>query len=489
MHGPIDPVISGIAQIANKDDERIVHPLDLLEAAAREALADAGLTVAELGGVFATPMSAFRTESTSRLVAERIGAPDGLRDDSRYSGAAPQRLLAAACRAVADGTIGAALIVGGIADASVRRARLRGIEPPAPPTSVWSQGSDGIDDEMLRRRDYRMGHLPEAAAGAAMPSAYFALVESSLAGGADPTAHRERLGRLLAPFTAAAARRPAVAWFPHERTPADIAAVSDGNRLIAEPYTKLMCSFPTVDLAAAVVITAAGRGSGRAVRPLSLTAAREPHSPSRRELLHRAPALERAVGHAIKLANIGADDIDRFDLYSCFPAAVQMASRAFGLTDDDPRPRSVAGGLAYFGGPGASYSLHGVVSMVEELRANPGTVGAVVGLGGMVDDFSVGIYRTEGDGFASVDLGTVEESTVEIAAQHHGRALVDAMTVLHDRDEGPVAAPVIARLPDGARIGAIAADPALPALLSGTSLVGREVTLTSRDGTAVYTPD
>jgi hypothetical protein len=126
--------------------------------------------------------------------------------------------------------------------------------------------------------------------------------------------------------------------------------------------------------------------------------------------------------------------------------------------------------------------------MVEELRADPGSLGAVVGLGGMVDDFSVGLYSTDGAGFTAVDLGTVDEGTVAVDTAYEGNATVDAMTVLHDRDEGPVAAPVIARLPHGPRVGARAADPALPSQLSGTSLVGHEVVLSVRNGETVYSP-
>jgi hypothetical protein len=59
--------------------------------------------------------------------------------------------------------------------------------------------------------------------------------------------------------------------------------------------------------------------------------------------------------------------------------------------------------------------------------------------------------------------------------------------VLHERDAGPVAAPVIARLPDGSRVGARPATPDLPAALSGTSLVGTEVQLATRDGHTLYT--
>jgi hypothetical protein len=75
--------------------------------------------------------------------------------------------------------------------------------------------------------------------------------------------------------------------------------------------------------------------------------------------------------------------------------------------------------------------------------------------------------------------------TVKVAT---GRAVADAMTVLHDRERGPVAAPLIARLPDGTRVGARARDAGLARDLAGTSLVGQEVLLSERDGKVSYEP-
>ena len=60
-----------------------------------------------------------------------------------------------------------------------------------------------------------------------MPSSYFALVESALEAGLSPSAHRASLGRLLAPFTQAAAKRPELAWFPTPRTAAEIVDVKE----------------------------------------------------------------------------------------------------------------------------------------------------------------------------------------------------------------------------------------------------------------------
>jgi acetyl-CoA C-acetyltransferase len=493
------PVIVGIAQLANKDPERVVHPVVLLEDAARAAFDDAGADpTAHIGAVYSAPLSVFSEEHGGAMVAARLGLPDGIREQSNYSGAGPQRLLALACDAITRGDIDAALLVGGVADASVRRARERGDEAPAPPTSVWSQGSAGTGSlERVLKRDWPFS--AEQGSGAGMPSSYFALVESALAAvaGHAPDQHRAYLGALLAPFTEVASTRPEVAWFPTARTPDEIASVSDDNRFVAEPYTKLMCSFPTVDLAAALVVMSGeladrlGVASDKRVHPLALTLGHEVGPPSVRPDIAKTRALTDAAGRALDAASVAPGDIDAFDLYSCFPAAVQLGMAAFGVAEDDPRPRTATGGLPYFGGPGAAYTLHGVVSIVERCRANDGRVGAVVGLGGAVDDFSVGLYAAEPPAHGcSVETETVypDEQPVAVTRTTDAVAVVEAFTVLHERDEGAVGAPVIARLLDGTRIGARARDPKLPPSLSGTSLVGSEVRITSVDDKAFYEP-
>src|SRR5262249_57190769 len=119
----VTPVIAGAAQVANHDDERVVHPVDLIEAAARAALDGAGLRPDQVGGVLSVPLATRGSDRGAELVAARLGLAPGLRGEASYSGAGPQRLLAEACRAVAAGQAGAGLVVAGIARASLRPAR------------------------------------------------------------------------------------------------------------------------------------------------------------------------------------------------------------------------------------------------------------------------------------------------------------------------------------------------------------------------------
>lgn len=495
------PVIVGIGQVANNDDDVRCHPVELIERAVRAALADAGAVPAErIGAVYAAPLSVYSDDNAAELIAARFGLPPGPRVESRYSGAGPQRLLRAACDAIGAGDIDAALVVGGVAEASVRRAAARGEAPPAPPTSVWSQGSGSGLEERERVRSGPFHLAAEGRAGAAMPVSYFALVESVLAAsaGRDPTAQRAWLGRMMSRFTEVAATRPGLAWFPEVRSPAELAEVSDANRLVAEPYVKLMTSFPTVDLGAAVLVTSeelaerAGVPEAARVRPWALAAVKEAHPPSGRRHMERSEALGAAVRRVLDSVGLGPDDLATFDLYSCFPAAAQIGAQAFGIDVDDPRGLTVTGGLPYFGGPGASYSLHGVACTVERCRSRPGSVGAVVGLGGLINDFSVGLYSSEPPGrlLLSDDCEDVtarlEREGVAITDRREGTATVEAMTVLHERGKGAVAAPAIARFADGTRIGARAASATAARDLAGTTLVGREVRISIRDGAAVY---
>ena len=59
---------------------------------------------------------------------------------------------------------------------------------------------------------------------------------------------------------------------------------------------------------------------------------------SERPELHRSPAIRLAGAAALQLAGLDIDDVGLVDLYSCFPAVVQMAAAELGLADRRPGP-------------------------------------------------------------------------------------------------------------------------------------------------------
>src|SRR4029450_1911402 len=60
-----------------------------------------------------------------------------------------------------------------------------------------------------------------------------------------------------------------------------------------------------------------------------------------------------------------------------------------------PPPPPAAAGLPWFGGPGNDYSTHAIATLMDRLRAEPGSFGLVHALGWVLTKHALGIYSTE----------------------------------------------------------------------------------------------
>jgi acetyl-CoA C-acetyltransferase len=308
----------------------------------------------------------------------------------------------------------------------------------------------------------------------------YALAEHARRGrlGLARAAYARTMGELFAPFTAVAAANPYAA-VRRAYAADELMTVTERNRMIADPYPRLVVARDQVNQGAAVVLTTAG-----VARELGIAEDRWVflHGYARaaeRPLLERAdlggfPAAALAAKAALAAAGIGVADVRFFDLYSCFPIAVSSVCDGLGIAGDDRRQLTVTGGLPFFGGPGNDYSLHAVASMVERLRARPGSVGFVGANGGIISKYSVGVYATTPRPFARCDGAPVQAAVdarppVAVTAQPEGRATLETFTVVHGKDGRPAMGVVLGRLPDASRFMATTAkgDVATLARLTG----------------------
>jgi acetyl-CoA C-acetyltransferase len=209
-----------------------------------------------------------------------------------------------------------------------------------------------------------------------------------------------------------------------------------------------------------------------------------------------SPAIREAGRQALAAAGIGIERVDHLDVYSCFPAAVQIGRDALGIAADDPRPLTVTGGLPYFGGPGNNYSMHAIAETMDRVRAQPGSVGLVTALGWFLTKHAVGVYsaRPKDGPFVCEDAAPRQaildaQTAPELAREPSGPASIETYTVLHDRDGTPVRGLVIGRLEDGRRF--LAETPADRATLDGLMAaegVGRRGRVATRDGVGHFAP-
>jgi acetyl-CoA C-acetyltransferase len=453
------PIIVGAGQVTQRPGtERPREPLALMAEAARLAEADAqagdllhGLDSVRVVNIFSWPSKAPAHDLSNALaVAPREQIYTSL------GGNTPQWQVNEAAERVHNGDLKFVLIAGAECVYSARRARTKGID------LGWSPRGTPAPDV----GDTRPGvNFAESKHGATLPTAVYPLFENALRAhyGRSLDAHRNALGELFAPFTEVAACNPH-AWFRETKSAHEIATPTPGNRYIGFPYTKYMNSILDVDQGAALLMTSVAearrlgipeerwvyvRGCGDATDHWFFT---------ERADFHSSPAIRASGQRALAMAGVTIDEIDYFDLYSCFPSAVQIARDMLSIASGDPRPLTVTGGLPYFGGPGNNYVTHSIAAMVDRLRGDRGKLGLVTANGWYVTKHATGIYSTDPPqhDWRRVDP-KIDQAQIDAgprpsyADTPSGRATVETYTVLFDRDGSPQRGIVIGRLPDDRR--------------------------------------
>ena len=455
---PRTPVIVGVGQSINRPAaDGLVEPVDLMATALDAAGDDAGPGRRLLEAIdLLTGVASFvwHPVDPAALVADRLGISPRSTQLTATGGSYPSKLVAQACRRILAGEAEVVAFTG--AEAMASRSAGRTLDDRTP----WaSQDPAEVPAPPLFGEDV----LPF-------------------------TEHHRIIGDLSASFSAVAASNP-FAWIREAMSPAEITVPSESNRMISEPYTKLMTANIAVDQGAAIILcsyeraVALGISADRLVFPWAHTQGEDRMFISERPELHRSITLEAIGPRVLELAALGIDDVDHVDLYSCFPIAVQMGAAALGLALDDPtRPLTTTGGLTFGGGPGNNYVTHSLASMVGVLRDHPGEVGLVSGLSYFATSHAMGIYSTTPPpvGFRHEDLqAQIDRHPIEIVDPDlAGPVTVETYTISHDRDAGPVAATFAVRSTSGTRGWATMSKVDELTAIAGTELIGRTGRLT-----------
>lgn len=489
------PVLFGAGQLTQRDVEpaEAKEPLAMMEEVAHRAAADAGANAGaleRLDTVAVVNILSWHYGNAPGLLAARLGARPAQQIYTTVGGNTPQFLINEIATQIASGRARFALVAGAEAVRTLVRARRAGVE------LHWTSGGTGAPTVLGESKHGTSDH--EVHHGLQLPTTIYPLFENALRAHyrLGLGAHRERLGALCNRFSAVAAHNP-YAWFRQERSAEEITTVTAQNRFIGFPYPKYMNAIMEVDQAAAVLMTsvagarALGIDPSRWVYLWGAADAQDHWFLSDRVDYHSSPAIRAAGQSALRMAGLGIGEIDYFDLYSCFPSAVQIGRDMLGVAADDPRPLTVTGGLPYHGGPGNNYTMHAVATMMDKVRAAPGTKGLVTGLGWYVTKHSLGIYgapppprpwqREEPSTYQRAIDGMPHPT---LTASPQGRATIETYTVLHDRDGTPVRGIIIGRLADGQRFLANTPDErSVLESLKSQEAIGRTGTVSSSDGT------
>jgi acetyl-CoA C-acetyltransferase len=465
------PVLVGCGDVTDLSTpaEHGRSPYDLIAQASRLALRDTGApgidaaidTVAMVRS-FADTSYRFATNlgtssNPPRSVANRLGLKAARHIYSHSGGNMPQFLVNQFAESIARGEMRAALLCGGEA-LRTQHALERG------DTAIdWSEDPGGVPELIGDARRGWSDHEEQHRLRAAITM--YPLFENALRGARGRTIeqHQRAIGTLMARFAAVATANP-LATRRERYTAEQLITVNERNRWIGFPYPRLLNAHAYIDQSAALVMTSVQTASDLRIprdKWVFLHGCADAHDHwfvSERIDLHSSPAIRAASRQALAMAGKSLDQIEFFDLYSCFASAVQIGCQEIGLAEDDPRGLTITGGLPFFGGPGNNYVTHSISEMMRRLRARPGAFGLITANGNYVTKHSFGVYSTDAPA-----APWQRERPAELQAQMdarpkapftetpHGAATIETYTVKHGRrngEPGPEFAVIFGRLVD-----------------------------------------
>ncbi|QJB69962.1 hypothetical protein [Parasphingorhabdus halotolerans] len=403
---PKAPVIVGVGESSGKFLETDwPSTVDLASAAVNAALADSGAS--EKLGASIDCLLSTRLFHDSGLPHD-CGSPDnhpdavaiasGLRPATLLygdvGGQSPQKHINQLAKQVYDGKYKAVVISSGENIGTVKRARRAGHKLD------WSQTSDRdftnlltTEDKMLTPYEWRQGII-------SMPMAY-GIVENARRArlGMDRASYAKDMAELWSAFASVSVTRDH-ANFARNWTAEELLEDDHGNYQLNDPYRRWMVAQDAVELGAAVILTTAGHVAELGIsedKMIYLHSGADASVPliSEQTDLSVSPAMESAFPKALELAEVNAGDLGPMDIYSCFPVAVSLAMDALGSPDRPLSSYTLTGGLSFFGGPGNSYSTHGIVALVQALRNDGSKPGMISANGGVINKESVGIYAAQ----------------------------------------------------------------------------------------------
>lgn len=454
------PVIAAVGEWLERSPtpETASEPVELMVRALRACEEDAGGPLLEAVDLISLiGLVSWRYADPAQLLCEKLGIAPRERVNASMGGETPIRLVHEAAARIAAGESLVAAIVGGEATNARNQAR------KARATLPWTPAVPREDAVRFPSSSFAMSPVARQL-GMTDPAQVYPFYEmaAQAAWGQTPAQAHDESAQLWARFAAAAAHNPC-AWIRTAPDAAQIGDVTPDNRLINWPYPKLMVANPSVNQAAAVIVTSLARArelgipEDRLIQVWGGASASEPEDYLKRDRYDRSTAQKAVLTRAAALAG-GAEKLDHLELYSCFPVVPKMALHALGQAVADTSP-TVTGGLTFFGGPLNNYMSHATAAMVRKLRDHPGEIGLLYGQGGYVNKHHALILSTasspsawEADYSVQAAAEAARDPVPALADDYAGPVRIESYTVSYARDGAPLQGVVIARTSDDRRV-------------------------------------
>ncbi len=477
-----NPIIIGAAQYTqHKNESHPLDPLSLMVKTSQDAIENTQNknVVDFIDAVYVLNITSWSYEDAPGELSRQLNIkpkkkvilPDPM-------GQSPQMLVNQAAKAISDGEHRCILITGGEALYSIKKTFKD--KPP----QYWPKYKDAKYKRGIKILEFDMKY------GLYWATLSYAIFETALRASSGRTVeeHRKYMGKLFERFSRVASKSP-FSWTQEFYNAEEITTPTPENRRITYPYTKRMCANNLVDQAGSILIASEevaeilGINGKNWVYIMGGADFRNINEIYRRPRLDESPAIREGSHLALEQAGLTLNDIDKFDLYSCFPSIVEITMNEIGISKDDTRDLTITGGLPYYGAPLAGYSLLAIINTFDLIRADPSLKVMVVANGGFNTKQSIGIYGSKPPNIPwgtrndlEIQNSILEKELPEPVEKANGRLTVNGYSILYDRLGEPKRGVIIGTLEDGNRtIAIIKGEPERFSKLETEELVGRTI--------------
>jgi acetyl-CoA C-acetyltransferase len=431
------PVVIGISSIQQKGSfEQLDEALILMEKATQKAIVDStNPKITDYIDQIQIPKGYWKYRDPGKWIAERNNIQSAVTSVTKI-GVLQQNLINSACHDITQGKIRASLIVGG-------EARYKKI-------LALKENKEFIETKLNINPDFYVKAADELQTKeeqdelGLMAVGYYAILETAYRkkNGLSLQEHKDKISNMYAEFSKVAANNPD-GWIDSMKSAKDIKQVSKENPLQAFPYNKLHCSSWNVNQASAMILCSEDLADkldiprNKRVYPLVSSETNHMIAPIQRPKLSESTGLDLAASFIKNICDEHKIQPNIYDLYSCFPVAVQMFADSLNLGSEDVK--TVTGGMPFAGGPLNNYMIHSTVKMVSEIRNNHSNIGLVTGVSGMMTKQAFALWAKEPlIQFISKDVteeAALIEHPVEMSTQTNGMAIVLGYTIFKDANK------------------------------------------------------
>ena len=426
------PVVVGLGSLQQTGNFKdLDEALILMEQVTQTAIGDTtNHNISKYIDEVQVPKGYWKYRDPGRWIAERNNFSEAETSVTKI-GVLQQNLINSACKKIISGKIRASLIVGGEARYKKIRALIEDKEYIETELTVNPDHYVKAKDDLHIKQEEE--HLGLMAVG------YYAILESALRAKKKLSIdeHKKYLGKMYSRFSKIAAKNPD-GWSQKDLDWEDIANIDKKNTLQALPYNKFHCTSWNVNQASAIIICSEEIADelnipqSKRVYPLASSETNHMIAAIQRPNLIKPIGLQLAAEYILEICDKNNIKPNAFELYSCFPVAVQMFAEALQLKNNENL--TVTGGMSFAGGPLNSYMIQSTVKMLANIRNVPSTIGLITGVSGMMTKQAFALWAKDPlINFSSKDVtasAAAAEKPVALSKIKEGSGVIIGYTVL-----------------------------------------------------------